>query len=114
MSRSFPGFTAWSAVAYQNVSQAKQRTMFGVLHTMKQDLQSLIVVVSASLLLAGCCTQYSAQQWEYKATTTPVGARGITPTTTAQKEAFLNELARDGWVLVDTDGESLYLKRPRK
>ena len=57
---------------------------------------------------------HHASQWEYKVAVTPVGPKGTRPTEAAQREKFLNELAKDGWVLVTTEGDYLYVKRPKK
>jgi hypothetical protein len=74
---------------------------------------AFMLAVSA-LLLTGCCSaHYASEQWEYKVTyPMPPGPDGIRP---GRPEQFLNELGKDGWVLVtiDQNGE-FYLKRPKK
>ena len=82
---------------------------------MKRNLKSVLLVAASSLLLMGCCgTRHATQQWEYKVAVTPIGSPGTLPTTPAQREKLLNELAQDGWVLVTTEGDSLYVKRPKR
>jgi hypothetical protein len=83
---------------------------------MKQNLKWAWPLVASGLLLTGCCCTHPGHggEWEYKVAVTPVGPAGTRPTDAAQREKFLNELAKDGWVLVTTEGDYLYVKRPRK
>jgi hypothetical protein len=79
---------------------------------MRTKLRSLILTAGSSLLLAGCCTADHFTKWEYKV--------AAPPTTTAggqawaeERQSFLNDLGKDGWVLVyETGGGVYYLKRP--
>ena len=77
---------------------------------MNTKLKSMITIVGSSLLLAGCCTTHLPTKWEYK----------ILETKSGIGEKALNELAREGWVLVsesvysDTAIHTFTLKRPLK
>ena len=78
--------------------------------------KSIAVVIAAStLLLAGCSTtHHAAKQWEYKVARTPIGPEGTRPVGIERREQFLNELAKDGWILVSADSDLFYLKRPSR
>lgn len=67
-------------------------------------------------LLTGCCGMHGkARQWEYKVAETPlVTPPGTRPVGIQERERFLNQLGRDGWVLVAADADLFYLKRPAR
>lgn len=66
-----------------------------------------------SVFLAGCCaTHHASNQWEYKVAEPPIGPEGTRPVSIHRREEFLNELGRDGWILVAADADLFYLKRP--
>jgi len=72
----------------------------------------LLALATSTLLLAGCCAMYhTSQQWEYRAAMPPGGAH---PVSIEARQQFLNELGKDGWVLVAADGDLFYLKRPKR
>jgi hypothetical protein len=71
-------------------------------------------MATTALAFTGCCGAHHATHWEYKVAVTPVGPSGTRPTEAAQREHFLNELAKDGWVMVTTEGDYLYVKRPKR
>ena len=77
---------------------------------MKRNLTRLFIIVASSLLLAGCCTAHHAPEWEYKVGYTTGSGRA------EAEEAFLNGLAKDGWILVEKDATTghFYFKRAKK
>ena len=78
-------------------------------------MKKSLVIVASAFLFTGCCsTHLASQQWEYKVTNPPVGAEGMRPVGAGPTEKFLNELGREGWILVAVDGDTFYLKRVRK
>ena len=82
--------------------------------------QSVAVVFAASLLLlAGCCFKPGVTKWEYKVAVPPQagfgGPAGGPEERRESQQAFLNELGKDGWVLVSqTEGRIFYFKRAIK
>lgn len=77
----------------------------------------IALVCAASLLcLAGCRTTPHATKWEYKVEDARrwVTSAGITPDWQATYQSHLNDLGRDGWVLMHMDGSIIYLMRPLK
>ena len=72
--------------------------------------KSIVVTLGSSLLLVGCCSQPHTTQWEYKVTNPKPGNLSM-----LEQEEFLNDLGKDGWVLVQKEGENgrFTLKRPR-
>ena len=81
--------------------------------------KSVAVVLAASaLFLAGCCTTPRAAKWEYKVASPHRTAGDPTPGRSPEaareaEEAFLNNLGKEGWVLVSqNEGRWFYFKRP--
>lgn len=75
---------------------------------MKTNIKYLLITVVSSLLLAGCCTSRHPTEWEYKVASPNGGPMKV-------QEAFLNELGKDGWVLISqNDGRIFYFKRAKK
>jgi hypothetical protein len=71
-----------------------------------------LVIATSTLLLAGCSTTHHAsKQWEYKVAHTPIGPEGTRPVSIERREQFLNELAKEGWILVSAESDVFYLKR---
>ncbi len=82
-------------------------------HTMKKLIALLFA--ASTVFFAGCCgTHHASSQWEYKVVEPPLGPEGTRPVGIQRREAFLNELGRDGWVLVAADADLFYLKRPAR
>jgi hypothetical protein len=83
---------------------------------MRTKFTSLIVVAVCGLLLAGCCTAHHSRHWEYKVVKAPhPPPASATPEQFMQnEEAFLNDLGKEGWVLVTHEGEVCYLKRAKR
>jgi hypothetical protein len=94
---------------------------------MKQSLALLFTI--GAFVLAGCCATPHVTRWEYKVTMLPylpANTNAITATdfrthmaetTQLHRErlqAFLNDLGKDGWMLIDEDEGTFYLKRPLK
>jgi len=77
---------------------------------MKKSI-ALIFAVS-TLFLAGCCTSHNATKWEYKVTQDP-SHLGHTPQEIRElQQAFLNDLGKEGWVLInENEAGTFYLKR---
>ena len=78
----------------------------------------IALVFAASLLcLAGCVTTPHAAKWEYKVEdarqwVTPSG--GTNSDWQASYERRMNELGKDGWVLMHRDGNIMFFMRPLK
>jgi hypothetical protein len=74
-----------------------------------------VVIAASALFLAGCCTTPHASKWEYKVVSHPWAAAGPTPEAAREaRQAFLNDLGKEGWVLIQMDGMLFYFKRPVK
>jgi hypothetical protein len=81
-------------------------------HTMKKI--TALLFATGTVFLAGCCgPHHASNQWEYKVAEPQIGPEGTSPVSIHRREEFLNELGRDGWVLVAADADLFYLKRPR-
>jgi hypothetical protein len=77
---------------------------------MKKALTAIFGAIT--LVMCGCSsTHHSSQKWEYKAVLTPLGPEGTRPVSIERRQQFLNELGKDGWVLVTADADLFYLKR---
>ena len=75
----------------------------------------LAIIAAGTLFAAGCSTPpQSSDKWEYKAALTPLGPEGRRPVSIERREQFLNDLARNGWILVSADGDLFYMKRAKK
>jgi hypothetical protein len=77
-----------------------------------------VVLAASVLFLAGCCTTPCATRWEYKVASPHLrgaGGPGGPAAVSEALQAFLNDLGKEGWVLVSqTDGNLFYFKRPIK
>ena len=77
-----------------------------------------VVIAASALFLAGCCTTPRATKWEYKVASPHLSAFGGPGGPEAAREArqaFLNDLGKEGWVLVsETDGRVFYFIRQVK
>ncbi len=86
---------------------------------MGQLRQCIALAFAASLLfLAGCCTPPRVTRWEYKVVDRPPISFAERQDRQGYREAvtrLLNDLGKDGWVLVSqTDGQVFYFRRPLK
>jgi len=86
---------------------------------MKANRKYLCISVISGLLFAGCCTTPHITKWEYKVAYPPRTAFGGPSAGPEERresqQAFLNELGKDGWVLVSQfEGRIFYLKRALK
>jgi hypothetical protein len=83
---------------------------------MKKSIAVMFAV--STILLAGCCTTPHATKWEYKVAFDPRPAAGSGPEERrALEQKFLNDLGKDGWVLVSGGGQEgnwFYFRRPVK
>jgi hypothetical protein len=81
-----------------------------------------VVLAASALFLAGCCTTPRATKWEYKVASPhlsafggpggPEGGPGGPEAAREARQAFLNDLGKEGWVLVsETDGRVFYFIR---
>jgi len=75
-----------------------------------------LIFVAGTFILAGCSTMQHVTKWEYKVADLP-----HQPSTASlqewrdQEQGFLNNLGKDGWVLIhEDDGRVFYFKRPIK
>ena len=76
---------------------------------MKRNLKPMFIVAASGLLLAGCCTARHTTEWEYKVTHAP---SSVNP---KLYEAQINDLAKNGWVFIESDAAGLlYFKRGKK
>ncbi len=50
-------------------------------------------------------------QWEYKVASAP---SNVSPASQRVQEQFLNEMSKEGWILVTQQAGQFYLKRPKK
>jgi len=79
-------------------------------------INRLLILSASILLLPGCSTAHRAKHWEYKivesgnynANTTPP------PDWPAKQEAMLDNLGKDGWILVTESNGYFYFRRPVK
>ena len=97
--------------------------------------QSIALIFAAStLIMAGCCTTLHLTKWEYKVTVAPrlTATNSLSDTNrmtlsnwqarqdeNARKwrdnvQGYLDELGKDGWMLINENDGTLYLKRPIK
>jgi ABC-type sugar transport system substrate-binding protein len=79
--------------------------------------KSTALIFAASVLfLAGCCTAPHAAKWEYKIAFAPNGTANTYPTQENRdvQQTLLNDLGKDGWVLISADNGTFYFKRPVK
>lgn len=87
-------------------------------HIMKKSIA--LIFVASTFLLAGCCTTPHATKWEYKVETSSLWAQNSASRTGVQDwgeqmQRHLNDLGKDGWVLIsERDGLVFYFKRPSK
>ena len=85
-------------------------------HPMKKSIALLFA--ASTFFLAGCCTTPHATKWEYIVADGPPPHLG--PNFNPQEfregtQRFLNDLGKDGWVLVSvSEGRVFYFKRPIK
>jgi hypothetical protein len=93
-----------------------------------------LILAAGTLILAGCCTARHVTQWEYKVTVAPrlSGTNSQSPTNSLSVsdwqaredetikrwhdhvQDYLDQLGKDGWILVSEDEGTFYLKRPIK
>ena len=93
-----------------------------------------LIFTASILILAGCCTTPHATRWEYKVTVAPPSpsTESLSSTNTTSLsdwsarqaessrkwrdhvQGYLDELGKDGWVLITEREGTLYLKRPIK
>jgi hypothetical protein len=95
-----------------------------------------IIFAASTLLVAGCATTARhPTRWEYQVVTAPElpttafqpgGTNSNTLEAAAEhrreiaklirenQQAFLNELGKEGWILVNEDQGTFYLKRPSR
>ena len=78
---------------------------------MKRNLKQLLIGATCSLMLAGCCSMGRGTQWEYKVASAP---NNVSPATREGQEQFLNEMSKEGWILVTQEAGQFYLKRPKR
>jgi hypothetical protein len=79
---------------------------------MKTILKYVVAIITSSFLLTGCCTSHHATQWEYKSAYPD--NNGAIPRY-KMIDPFLNDLAKDGWILVQEDHNGIFIfKRAKK
>ena len=72
-----------------------------------------VVFAASALFLAGCCTTPQTAKWEYKVASPHFAGAGGPQAVREVQEAFLNDLGKEGWVLVSqTEGRDFFFKRP--
>ena len=111
----------WTTFAAQNrrpriLRNTNRNTASNKNHPMKKSIA--LVFAASTLFLAGCCTTPHVTKWEYKVANGPPPHLG--PNFNPQEfregtQRFLNDLGKDGWVLVSvSEGRVFYFKRPIK
>lgn len=88
---------------------------------MKSKLAPLLIAITSSFLLVGCCTtkpccaqhKASGTKWEYKVAypdpTKPESSRS------ERQTVMLNDAAKEGWILVQKDADGGFIfKRAKK
>ncbi len=74
-----------------------------------------IFCAAVALFLTGCCTTPRATRWEYKVVSRPplgFDQRRDPAEYRAKVEALLNDLGKDGWILVSqNEGQVFYFRR---
>jgi hypothetical protein len=77
---------------------------------MKENLKHILLIAVSGLLLAGCCTMHHPPEWEYK-----VGYPAATGNDPKVQEAYMNDLAKSGWIFIERDATGLfYFKRGKR
>lgn len=72
-----------------------------------------VVLAASALFLAGCCTTPRGAKWEYKVASPHLTPGGGPEGAREAQQAFLNDLGKEGWVLVgQNEGRIFYFKRP--
>lgn len=75
-----------------------------------------LVIAASTVVLAGCCTTPRSAKWEYKVEDERkwVSRDSPTPDWPVVVQRHLNELGKDGWVLIQRDGNLCFLMRAMK
>ena len=94
-----------------------------------------LMFAAGTLLLASCCATPCVTRWEYKVAVPPQlpgGTNSLSDTHSLSlkdmqnrmqesdrkwrdiTQSFLNDLGKDGWVLINEDEGTFYFKRPIK
>lgn len=83
---------------------------------MKTRITQSLILGAGILTLSGCSSMHRATHWEYKVI--PSGNidvnRTLPPDWPAKQEAMLDNLGKDGWVLINESNGYFYLRRPAK
>ena len=85
-------------------------------------MKTLLIITAATLLLIGCDTSpRHTEQWEYKIAYPPLqgfNQANVVPNIENNRktsEAFLNDMGKDGWILVERDDSgAYYFKRVKR
>ena len=86
---------------------------------MRKTMSYIIIAASSMLLLAGCCTARHSTAREYKVAY-PSGRaadanQGDPNADPKVQEAFMNDLAKSGWIFVEREpGGLFYFKRAKQ
>ncbi len=115
---------------HQCINRGRKSRLLNSTDTMKTYIA--VIIAATSLLLAGCCTPSHANKWEYKVVIAPqlpaaayqsIGTNKLTAATFGDQnrevqrlsrenqQRFLNELGKDGWILISDNEGTLYLRR---
>lgn len=78
---------------------------------MKTNFKQLLIIGTGCLLLAGCCTTHHVTKYEYKVVHF---ADADQSNWMPKQESYLNEIGKDGWILVNVSDQYYYFKRPVK
>ena len=85
---------------------------------MKPNLKHFFIIAASIFLLTGCCTTHHVTQWEYKVVTgprwTPANKYKSQEDFLKDREAFMDDLGKDGWIYVSETDNTFYFKRPVK
>ena len=75
----------------------------------------MLILAASALTLSGCCTPHHIAHWEYKVIrSATISANAPQPDWPTKQQALIEDLSKDGWVLVTESSGYLYFKRPQK
>jgi len=75
-----------------------------------------LVIAASTVGLAGCCTTPRTPKWEYKVEDERkwVSRDSVTPDWLVVEQRRLNDLGKDGWVLIQRDANLYFFMRAMK
>ena len=92
-----------------NHSYPKPSPIRSVRTIMKYKFSYLLGVTTVAIVLSGCCTGRHTTQWEYKSARPTGNANQL-----ERIDSLLNDMAKDGWALVEEDHNGVYIFKRAK